>query len=165
MLCREKERHSLGVRRPTCSAPWESQFPSLGLGLLTVQWDHVKAELASLCSVPGLWRVFHSPETGSAGRAQEGGGRPGRGVPSSSNPPTLSSGQPVPRLARCSRVSVSSSHAHRATASSPRRMDPRTSLCTYLSESLRHPFSWLGPCCRVLAVPQEMPPLASPLPG
>ncbi|XP_045320256.1 cold shock domain-containing protein C2 isoform X1 [Leopardus geoffroyi] len=42
-------------------------------------------------------------------------------------------GQPVPRLAQCSRVSVSSSHAHRAMASSHPRMDPRTSLCTYLT--------------------------------
>ena len=78
-----------------------------------------------------------------------GGGCPGKqGVACSghmSKPPTLSLGQPVPRLARCSRVSVSSSHAHRATASSPPRTGRRTSSCTCLSESLPAPRSRLGP--------------------
>lgn len=84
----------------------------------------------------------------------------------SSNPPTLTSGQPGRRLAPCSKASVSSSHAHRATASSPPRMDPRTSSCMYLSESPPPPLhSWLGPYCRVLARPLETPLQACTLAG
>ena len=106
--------------------------------------------------VSGLGRVLHSAEAGPADGARESCGGPGRGSPAhSSNTPTLSSGQPVPRLAPCSRASVSSSHAHRATASSPRRTGQRTSSCMCLSESLPLPRCWLGPCCSFLAVPPE----------
>nr|KAF6494407.1 cold shock domain containing C2 [Rousettus aegyptiacus] len=49
------------------------------------------------------------------------------------NGPGRTRRQPAPLLAPCSRASVSSSHARRATASSPPRMGRRTSSCTYLT--------------------------------
>lgn len=60
----------------------------------------------------------------------------------------LSPGQLEPRPAPCSRVSVSSSPAHKAMASSPLRMAPRTSSCMFLSESPLFLFL-IGPCLSV----------------
>lgn len=98
----------------------------------SVKWGDERTELAPLC---GFWPGEPSLHPrGSLRRRGPGGlwGAPGY----SSNPPSLSSsGQPAPLLAPCSRASVSSSHARRATASSPPRMGRRTSSCTYLSES------------------------------
>lgn len=70
-----REGHWLGVQRLTCYSPWESQFPSLGLSVLDVQWNHGRA---LLCAVSGLGRVFHSPGTDSAGRQGPGGLRESR---------------------------------------------------------------------------------------
>lgn len=69
-----REGHWLGVRRPTCCAPSGSQFPSLGLSLLIVQWDHKRA---LLCAVSALGQALQ------AGRAQGGCGSPARGGPRS----------------------------------------------------------------------------------
>lgn len=126
----------------------------------SVKWGDERTELAPLC---GSWPGEPSPQPrGSLRRRGPGGlwGAPGY----SSNPPSLSSsGQPAPLLAPCSRASVSSSHARRATASSPPRMGRRTSSCTYLSESRPPPPSrWFPPTFRSVTRPRpQRPPSAS----